>query len=340
MTNFKIICPESAQLIEQKAQLNYTYHQDLVKIFQCLSNQLESNSETELVKKQVQTIYKQMIDNLQPKISLHFLTPIYKIKHLINHYFDQIYILNLDCRPDRMKHMQEQLHNLGIYNYRRFSALYGKEEPHLSEWKKYQNVPMTRHERMRYQRKGIASPGSWAILKSMYLMIKDAQANQYQRFLVFQDDLLFHKNFHQEFTRLVNHASFPKKWKLFYLGGTQHAWSNTTIHKSQLYYHPNGTCDGAFATAIDQSIYQEMIDEILSFTLPVDSGALKTLQRRYPKESIVAYPNLAIADIRDSDLRGYRSLERFSQKFRWDLKNYDVVDNLKPKNITGDQNDW
>ena len=38
--------------------------------------------------------------------------------------------------------------------------------------------------------------------------------------------------------------------------------------------------------------------------------------------------NIIIADIRDSDLRGYRSLEQFSKKFRWNLPDYHVVDKI------------
>jgi len=337
----QLITPEQLQ----QQTLKHTYQKDPLRVCpldksvprEALNlSDLFQNPNNKDLETRLKQIYQTTIDQQNPTISLSFLRPIYQPPNLINNYFDQIYILNLDCRPDRMDHMRQQLHRLGIYNYRRFSALYGKEEPHYSEWQQYQRVPMTRLERTKYQRKGIGSPGSWAILKSMYLMLREAQANQYQNFLVFQDDLLFHKQFNQSFEHLVNHPTFPKDWKLFYLGGTQHAWSHVDFHKNHMFYHPNGTCDGAFAVAIDSSIYQEMIDEILRFDLPVDSGALKTLQRLYSKKSIVAFPNLAIADIRDSDLRGYRSLERFGQKFRWDLNHYHVVDNLKPKSTVSE----
>ena len=326
-----------------RSALRKTHQKELGMLFDAfgkhISHEVRNDVNTQLVDKHIRHMYEEHIRAHTDDFSLKLLQPCYKPNHVINHYFDQIYVLNLDCRPDRMDHMREQLHRLGIYNYCRFPALYGKEEPHISEWQKYMKVPMSKLERTKYQRKGIASAGSWAILKSMYLMIRDAQANNHQRFLVLQDDLLFHKDFHKQFETLIKQdglltregggAAHPQ-WKLLYIGATQHAWPHTTFNRSHLYYHPNGTADGAFGVAIDKSVYQELINEILEFDLPVDSGALKAIQKRYPKECIVAFPNLVIADIRDSDLRGYRDLETFSKKFRWDLENYHIVDALAP----------
>ena len=346
-----------AELISESSihKLNPTFQKEWGKLFNNLSLCFETNEKDKdedsdisdkIVDKYIKHLYRDVIHKTTgDSMSLRFISPCYKPRHLINHYFDHIYILNLDSRPDRMDHMREQLHELGIYSYERFSALYGKESPHLEEWKKYSKVPLTRLERTKYQRKAIASPGSWAIIKSMYLMIRDAQSRGFKNFLVLQDDLLFHKSFHKQFDQLVNNPNFPKTWKLFYIGATQHTWTHVRFHKSQKFYHPSGTADGAFGVGVDSSIYDEFINELLEFDMPTDSGALKTLQRRYSNESIVAFPNLVIADLRDSDLRGYRDLDTFSKKFRWDLKNYNIVDNLKPdetkmRQMKKDNMDW
>ena len=90
-------------------------------------------------------------------------------------------------------------------------------------------------EKLRYKRKAIASAGSWSILKSMYHLITDAKMNGYKKILVLQDDTLFHKNFAEEFMKIPSYIP-DKKWKLLYLGATQHAWTNImkSKHKTLL----------------------------------------------------------------------------------------------------------
>jgi GR25 family glycosyltransferase involved in LPS biosynthesis len=242
--------------------------------------------------------------------------------NMINYYFDKIYVLNLDRRPDRMENMVRRLARWGIHNYVRFPAIDGVQSPHWEEWRHYMHSKWIPIEKIKYKRKAICSAGSWAILKAMYHMINDAKNNGYKRILVLQDDILFHKNFKAEFAKIPSYI--PDTWKLLYLGATQHCWNN--IIKSHKYYHPCGTADGAFAVGIHGDLYDELISEIIKFEMPVDSGALRNLQKRYLYNSYVIYPNIMIADIRDSDLRGSRDLENFGKRFGWDSSLYEIDD--------------
>lgn len=238
----------------------------------------------------------------------------------LNYYFDHIYLLNLDRRPDRLDAMSKDFKRNHLFNWSKWTALDGKQSPHYEEWQNYRKQRLTMKERLLYQRKAIGSAGSWAILKSMYNMIKDAMENKYKTILVFQDDLLFHKNFIQEFLKLPE--TVPSNWKLLYLGATQHNWSQVEMRNK--YYFPMGTADGAYAVAIHHSIFQEILDEIVKFDMPFDSGTLKTIQKRYGRQCIIMHPHLVIADIRDSDLRNSRDLQMFSSKFKWNLGLYHI----------------
>lgn len=288
----------------------------------------------DFVDKEIEKIYRKCILDNQKLIKgdmMDDLSSIFKKLNntqidnlmMMNYYFDHIYVLNLDRRPDRMKHMSKYLTKFNIFNWSRFTAIDGKESPHYDEWLNYKKQSMTSTERMKYQRRAIASPGSWAILKSMYLMLKDAINKGYKTILVLQDDLLFHKKFVEEFMKIPSYV--PKNWKLLYLGATQHNWTHVQFPKhTDKYYFPMGTADGAFSVAIHHSIFKELINEIIKFNIPFDSGPLKTIQKRYGKQCITLYPNLMIADIRDSDLRDSRQLDLFGKKFGWDLKLYDI----------------
>jgi len=283
-----------------------------------------NNSVHTIVEDNLDKIYQDFIDATGNHVDLGFLKFLSRnfisSKSAINTYFDKIYVLNLDRRPDRMEKMEKRLKQWGITNWVRFPAIDGSQSPHWEEWKHYSKSRLTRVEKTKYNRKAIASCGSWAILKATYHLLRDAQKNKYERILILQDDDLFHKNFHEEFAKAIKVV--PKDWRLFYLGATQHNWSH--IIKAKHYYHPNGTADGAFAVGVHSKIYEEFIKEILKFDMPVDSGALKTLQKRYVYQSYVMSPNLIIADIRDSDLRQARDLNIFGKKLRWDANLYDI----------------
>lgn len=250
------------------------------------------------------------------------------IKHWVdlNYYFDHTYVLNLDRRQDRLKHSAGNLRKLGWFNWSRFRALDGSDPngKEKKEWEEYEkNQPTSGWDEMKYGRKAIETSGSWGILKSMYLMIKDAQRRKLKRILVLQDDNLFHKRFMEKFLNLVQgNMRIPSNWKLLYLGATQYDWTKVLRREGANFYFPMGTADGAFAVGIDESVYQEILDEICRFDAPVDSGALSTIQVRYGKQCIVLKPNLIIADIRDSDLREGRNLEEHGKKLGWDPKLY------------------
>lgn len=289
--------------------------------------QINDNNAKYLIDTYIKNFYKKFLEqnkysnnNIFTELLQH---RIIDKKGAINQYFDKIYVLNLDRRPDRMENMVRRLKRWGITNYVRYSAIDGSETPHWEEWKHYTKSKLNRIEKVRYRRKAIGSAGSWAILKSMFHLIRDAQINKYNRILVLQDDVLFHKNFTEEFNKMKDYIP-NDKWKLLFLGATQHNWRH--VLKSKHYYYPNGTADGAFAVGIHSSLYDEMIEEILKFDMPVDSGALSRLQKKYLYNSFVIYPNLIIADIRDSDLRSSRDLHNFGKRFKWDPKLYEIDD--------------
>lgn len=239
---------------------------------------------------------------------------------ILNYYFDHTYLLNMDKRTDRLEAMKKDFKKYNIFNWTRWTGLDGKEPPHCDEYTAYKRSRMSAHERQRFHRKAIGSAGSWAILKSMYTMLDDALKKGYKSILVYQDDLLFHKDFENLFTKIPEQV--PNNWKLLYLGGTQHNWIHTEFRPN--YYFPMGTADGAFAVGIDRSIFKELMTEIVKFDMPFDSGALKTVQKRYGRQAIIMYPNLTIADIRDSDLRGSRDLGAHGKKFRWNTSLYNI----------------
>lgn len=244
-----------------------------------------------------------------------------KIRYVeyFNSYFDMIYVLNMDRDTKKWAKMQNKLHSNNIYNFQRFMGYDGKKDPHLSEWKEYMKLPLSRDE-LKFRRKGIKQPGSWAILKSMKRLILDAKQKSYTKILTLQDDVIFHKDFIRQFHTVTTEEITD--WDVMYLGASQHDWKNN-IEYHDKYYKPNGSADGAFAVAIHESCYDELLAEIEKFTVSFDSGPLRKLQVSSDK-CYIMQPNLIIADLRESDLRGYRDMKGYSNIFKWDLNLYKI----------------
>ena len=232
--------------------------------------------------------------------------------------FDKVYLLNLDRRKDRYQKMKDRFNYFDIKHFSRFSAIDGSEFIYKNQYLQYQLS-----NKNKGVGKNIPSSGSWAILLSMKNLILDAIRFQYKNILIFQDDLIFIKDFKRKFITMFNHISHLE-WKLLYLGVSNHYWNKfkPNINKNSIVYHPNGYCDGAFAVAINHSIFPELLIEIDKMTLPFDSGPLKTIQQRYKDKCFVFYPNLVIADVTNSDCRAGRNQNQLSNKFGWDLSLY------------------
>jgi len=242
----------------------------------------------------------------------------------INNYFDKIYVLNMQKRPDRWVRTTNLLEENHIYNVERFIGFDGNESDHKNEWEAYKKKPLSQDERL-IKQKGIKSAGSWAILKSMRNLILDAKSKGYNRILTLQDDVFFHKQF---IDKLQQSLSLILSWKLLYLGASQHGWNNININSSKGFYKCFGTTDGAFAVAIDCSVYDLILSEINKFVLPFDTGALCSVQKKFADECYVLSPNLIIADVRDSNLRKSRDLNHTGLIFKWDLDMYNILPKL------------
>ena len=228
-------------------------------------------------------------------------------EHDVNYYFDKIIIINLDRDVTKWNRMKTLLSKHKINNYIRFSATDGNEEPYLTEW----NMSKYKHK--------MTSP---AVLGHLYSVLNVAQYCSkmgYKRFLFLEDDVIFVKNFSSDFRRMMaNINGVP--WKLLYLG------ANDVVQPKAInnLYHPRVNICGSFATGIDSSVYQCIINVCLKKNMPADTGAFNYVIRMAQKNTFVVYPNLIIADVSKSSLRGPRDMIKFAKTRHWILEDYDL----------------
>ena len=105
---------------------------------------------------------------------------------MLDSYFDKIYVINLDSRPDRMEKVVEKFKSIGLGNYERVSA--------------------------------IKTNNGWEGCKASHLsIVKDAKDNNYKNFLVFEDDFILHTEFNDILTKSLD--DLPDDWDMLYMGG-------------------------------------------------------------------------------------------------------------------------
>ena len=246
-----------------------------------------------------------------------------KISCFFSPFFDRVIVLNLDRRSDRWDNFVLRSKKENIRSSERFIGIDGKHDQECTLlWKEYNSIPRNPP--------CIPSIGSMAILLSTKNIIQYSTQQQDKHIMMFQDDVLFCKNFQRKCSIFLEFCTvYMKNWSLIYLGCTQHTWPSdriiTPITSEIGFYYPQGSADGAFAVAINRTRYSELLELIGTTQLPLDSGPMRTLQRRYPDECVCAWPYLVIADVTDSDCRESRSQEFMAHKVEWNLDDFETI---------------
>ena len=205
------------------------------------------------------------------------------------------YVLNLDRRKDKWEKAKQRFEKTCLIPSR-FSAVDG-------------SCPNFQKE---HKDTTFKSFGTLACLLSHIKILEDAVTNKHENIAVFEDDVVFSKNFNLDFLKNFNN------WGLIYLGASQVKWNNIEI--KQNYYHPNDTL-GTWAMLINCSMY----DRLLTAYKKMEASADLTLAKELNNDPncYVIYPNLCMADVSSSDIREYKmDQNNFNNKCKWDLDLY------------------
>ncbi|MDZ7833005.1 MAG: glycosyltransferase [Desulfobacterales bacterium] len=269
----------------------------------------------------------------------------------LNAFFDNIYVLNLDRRPDRWERAKNSADKFGI-NLERFTAIDGSKPPHADEYQLYARqdyikVPkaleistnfelyrkypcdMSRvaYLEKRNRSKAIGSPGAWGYLLTMIHILEDALKNEYEQILVLDDDVFFHKDLHSLFAKIIEQV--PNDWLIIQLGALQYHWSEDWIKwYSENLYMCNGSSLGSHAVGMRKSVIPLVLNHCLRFDLPYDEGPLHKPKAIYPEKCLTCYPNLLIQDVSESDISDKTGQKKVMSEeknvYKWKMYNYDV----------------
>ena len=150
----------------------------------------------------------------------------------INKYFDYVYCMNLDSRPDRWKEAIEQFKNNKII-VNRFRAFEGKiihkgQKPIL--------------------------PGEFGCLFTHLSILIDAKNNNYDKILIFEDDVELHPEFNNIASDFLQEV--PNNWDMLYFGAN--TAKNTSVNISPRVNLANSLL-GGHAYAVRSTVYDRLI---------------------------------------------------------------------------------
>lgn len=267
-----------------------------------------------------------------------------------NEMFNRIYVMNLDRRPDRLAMFSERAGRLGMETVR-FSATDGNKEEVRTKWMDYISSPLvrlpegiaplenftdkfTRYDHyiarihfmeMKLNRKAVQSPGAFGYAATYSRILEEAVENDFDRILIFDDDVIFHKDFNNLFNKCM--AQLPANWKLVMAGAMQHHWEPWIHWYSENLYQCQGSSVASHAVGIDRNLFLPLLFYVQRFDLPVDEGAIFHVQNVYSPDCFIFYPNIAIQDMTESDISSSAmnagESEKWMKLFRWNPAHYD-----------------
>jgi len=243
------------------------------------------------------------------------------MKSPVNTFFDKVYVLSLPKDTAKRKTISKALDRLNI-DFEFFDGFDGTSSEYDREWQMYQSRLLVTKAELDMARKLIQSRGAWGCLYSYSALLEKALTDQLETFLVLEDDCLFSRGFHDKFEKFI--IGLPEKWKLVLLGASQHRWNpEEEIYAD--YYHPSSmNTTGAFAVGYHHSILREILSEAQTKASAYDQLALGNMYDRYRNKCFVAYPNLVIADVRESNIRDNRDLREHSIKMKWPIDQFEL----------------
>lgn len=185
---------------------------------------------------------------------------------------DQIFVINLESRPDRLSRVSDDLNSLGL-NFERFPAYQLEYEKIAPAIYKNFNFSWLPYEPESEEGKRFIAGASGCKL-SHCGVLKLAQKRGYKRVLILEDDASPADDFVERLKVYEKEFdSFGDDFELFYLGGNH---EKASLVKGSIY-----RCEltrAAHAYLVDSSQFQELISGALASGLLIDDFYAQILQ--------------------------------------------------------------
>jgi len=123
--------------------------------------------------------------------------------HLLNKEFDRVICINLLNRPDKKEHMQEKFDKLGIGVEWFHPVQYGFAKEIVESLKPTVND---------FPRFNVKTPHEFGAAMSHYTVIKTALLQGVEKLFIFEDDVMFRKDFNEQVEKYMEKV--PENWDM------------------------------------------------------------------------------------------------------------------------------
>ena len=226
---------------------------------------------------------------------------------------NNIFVINLENRPERWNNFKHNAKNANIHNYRRWLATYGINN----------NILKSNNLNLCNQKLNAPEIGCFC---SHFLVWKEALKLDLDYVIIFEDDVLFVDNFVEKWTKYYTNAlKYHNDYDVIYLGGrkkdsTEKGWLQKEFMKPSEYYPYTEYTDkppyfkqssklffmGAFGYCLSKKFIKELVSFVTTnkITKSLDLF-IKIYQNMQNKKCLFCDPLLCyydesiISDIRD-----------------------------------------
>ena len=216
--------------------------------------------------------------------------------------FPHVVVINLKRRPDRKQATLQQLQRESI-QADFLEAVDGQSESVQQQHAAYLRQPLRHPEELRWQKKLLTNPAMYACMLSMQAAVGRAYARQWPSVLVMEDDVELCPQFAKRVAHFMQTTLAGRPWKVVALGASDFHYS--IRRHGDGYYQACRGVYGFFCVALHQSVYQELLGLLQLGQLPPDV-CLNCIYEHHREQSFVAFPNLALARLDDSDIHPYQ----------------------------------
>jgi GR25 family glycosyltransferase involved in LPS biosynthesis len=224
---------------------------------------------------------------------------------------DNIYVINLEKEKERKKLMQKKLKKYNI-QVEFFKAINGKDPNIEKDFLQKKNKHIIPDDILKSGNL-FRSSGAYACLLSHKKVIQDAINKNYDRICIFQDDIIFHKNFYNELNYKFSKINYH--WDIIYLGNSKRNTSNFIT--------------GFFAVILKKNIFDDLLNLFNTEMYPADI-CLSKISNNNKYKKIVFKPSLIIVDTSftttfdNKIITKYNFYEKHFLPKNWNLDLYDL----------------
>lgn len=248
-----------------------------------------------------------------------------------------IYIINMKKRVDRLLLMDFKLKEINI-KYDIIEGVDGSISENKELYKKYldtYNIYKNTNTKNNivYNKYPINSCGAYGLLLTYKKLCELIPEDNNSNILIFEDDIVFHKDFFNEFQKK---NSYIETNDILFLGANQSKFDNNMVSQinnnigyytvsNKEYYWNYGTYGMLLKPIIINKIRERLSDMLSPTLLNIDILIWNIICNNNLKGSVL-YPNLVIPQLEESDNMGHRNINEVAEYKKWNLCDYKYLD--------------